>query len=73
MIGRLVSDGRGKPIIAGAIMQLPGPTSGRILFDGKDLTQVGKKRLRRLRPRFQMIFQDSISSLNSRRNIIILH
>ena len=69
-LGLVGESGCGKSTIARAIMQLPRPTSGRIFFDGEDLTQVGKKRLQQLRPRFQMIFQDSISSLNPRRNII---
>jgi len=69
-LGLVGESGCGKSTIARSIMQLPRPTSGQILFDGEDLVQVGKKRLRRLRPRFQMIFQDSISSLNPRRNII---
>jgi len=69
-MGLVGESGCGKSTIARAIMQLPRPASGRILFNGEDLTQLGKKRLRRLRPRFQMIFQDSISSLNPRRTII---
>lgn len=69
-LGLVGESGCGKSTIARAIMQLPSPASGRILFNGEDLTQVDKKRLRRLRPRFQMIFQDSISSLNPRRTII---
>ncbi len=69
-LGLVGESGCGKSTIARAIMQLPRPTSGRIIFNGEDLTQVSKKRLRQLRPRFQMVFQDSISSLNPRRNII---
>ncbi|WP_022663802.1 ABC transporter ATP-binding protein [Desulfospira joergensenii] len=69
-LGLVGESGCGKSTLARAIMQLPGPASGRILFTGEDLTQVSKKRLKRLRPRFQMIFQDSISSLNPRRKII---
>lgn len=69
-LGLVGESGCGKSTIARAIMQLPGPASGRIFFHGEDLVQVGKKRLRRLRPRFQMVFQDSMASLNPRRTIL---
>ena len=59
----------GKSSVARAIIQLPRPASGRVFFDGEDLTRVNKTRLRQLRPRFQMIFQDSISALNPRRKV----
>jgi len=69
-LGLVGESGCGKSTVARAIMQLPRPTSGQIFLDGEDLTCVSKNRLRQLRPRFQMIFQDSISSLNPKRNII---
>ena len=69
-LGLVGESGCGKSTIARAIMQLPRPTSGRIIFAGEDLTQLDNKRLRQLRPRFQMVFQDSVSSLNPRRTII---
>ncbi len=68
-LGLVGESGCGKSTVARAAMQLPRPTAGRVLFCGEDLTRVAKKRLRRLRPRFQMIFQDSVASLNPRRKI----
>lgn len=68
-LGLVGESGCGKSSVARAIIQLPRPTSGRILFDGEDLTRVGSTRLRQLRPRFQMIFQDSTSALNPRRKV----
>ncbi len=68
-LGLVGESGCGKSSIARAVMQLPRPTSGRVVFLGEDLTRVGKARLRRLRPGFQMIFQDSISALNPRRKV----
>ncbi len=68
-LGLVGESGCGKSSIARAIIQLPPPSSGKVIFCGEDLTKVGRKRLRRIRPRFQMIFQDSISALNPRRKI----
>ncbi len=68
-LGLVGESGCGKSSAAQAVMQLPGPTSGQVLFCGEDLRLAGKKRLRALRPQFQMIFQDSVSALNPRRKI----
>ncbi len=50
-------------------MQLPRPTSGSILFEGKELTELAGDDMREARTRMQMIFQDPISSLNPRRKV----
>ncbi|MFC1505173.1 ABC transporter ATP-binding protein [Thermodesulfobacteriota bacterium] len=68
-LGLVGESGCGKSSVARAVMQLPKPTSGWVLFCGEDLTRAEKKRLRTLRPQFQMIFQDSVSALNPRRKI----
>ena len=69
-LGLVGESGCGKSTIARAIMQFLKPTKGKIIFQGEDLTCVDKNRLRQLRPLFQMIFQDSVSSLNPKRKII---
>lgn len=69
-LGLVGESGCGKSTIANTIMQFIKPVSGQIFFQGEDLIRVSKKRLRQLRPQFQMIFQDSVSSLNPRRKII---
>lgn len=61
--------GCGKSTTARAVMQLPRPTSGEIVLDGADLVGVGGRDLRRLRRKFQMIFQNPIASLNPRKRI----
>ena len=68
-LGLVGESGCGKSSVARGIIQLPRPTSGKVIFCGADLTQVSGERLRRLRPRLQMIFQDSIAALNPRRKV----
>ncbi|MBX3284273.1 MAG: ATP-binding cassette domain-containing protein [Acidimicrobiales bacterium] len=68
-LGLVGESGCGKSTTGKAIMQLPPPTSGRVVFDGTDLTQLSGNDLRQVRTQVQMIFQDPISSLNPRRKV----
>jgi len=68
-LGLVGESGCGKSTTGRAIMQLPPPKSGSVMFEGRDLTKLKGEKLRSLRPRLQMIFQDPISSLNPRRRI----
>lgn len=68
-LGLVGESGCGKTSLARAVMQLPPPTSGKVFLCGEELTQTTKQRLRKLRPSFQIVFQDSISALNPRRKI----
>ena len=68
-LGLVGESGCGKSTTGKAIMQLPRPTSGRVVFDGKDMTKLPGDELRRTRTRMKMIFQDPISSLNPRRKV----
>lgn len=61
--------GCGKSTIGRSIVQLPRPTSGRVVFGGCDLTRLSKSELRAVRPELQLIYQDPISSLNPRRTV----
>ena len=68
-LGLVGESGCGKSTTGRAIMQAPRPTSGEVLFDGKDLSSLSADELRRSRTKLQMIYQDPISSLNPRRRV----
>ncbi len=68
-LGVVGESGCGKSTTGRAIMQLPRPKSGEIVFDGQNLMELDTENMRRLRTNVQMIFQDPISSLNPRRSV----
>jgi peptide/nickel transport system ATP-binding protein len=68
-LGVVGESGCGKSTTGRAIMQLPRPTSGSVIFEGRQLTEMSGDGMREARTRMQMIFQDPISSLNPRRKV----
>ena len=56
--------GCGKSTLGKGILKLVDVTSGSVVFNGVDINTLDKEALRQVRPNFQMIFQDSISSLD---------
>ena len=68
-LGIVGESGCGKSTTGRAIMQLPRPTSGSIVFEGSELTSLSGDAMREARTNIQMIFQDPISSLNPRRKV----
>ena len=61
--------GCGKSSLGRAMLQLPRPTSGRVMVDGTDLCSLSGAALKRARKSIQMVFQDPVSSLNPRRRV----
>ena len=68
-LGLVGESGCGKSTLGRAVLQLRPAVSGKVLFDGNDLTAMRGDPLRRMRQRVQLIFQDPIASLNPRRRI----
>ena len=62
--------GCGKTTAGKLALRLIEPTSGKVVFDGVDITRLKGRDLRRLRPRMQMIFQHPDASLDPRMRIM---
>jgi len=69
VLGIVGGSGSGKSTLGRAMLRLLEPTGGTILFEGTDITHMPEDQLRGMRHRFQMIFQDPMSSLNPRRRV----
>ncbi|MEM0134348.1 MAG: ATP-binding cassette domain-containing protein [Thermoplasmatales archaeon] len=64
IMGLVGGSGSGKTTIARILTMLYSPTSGNIIFEGNDVTNISGKKLRKYRQKVQMIFQDPYSSLD---------
>ncbi|MDV6011297.1 ABC transporter ATP-binding protein [Haloechinothrix sp. LS1_15] len=67
--GLVGESGCGKTTLGRAVLRLVDVTSGRVTFDGTDLDGLSTERMRRLRRRMQMVFQDPLGSLDPRQNV----
>ena len=67
--GLVGESGCGKSTLGRAILRLVDLTAGQVTFDGVDVAHLRGEQLRRMRRRFQMVFQDPMSSLNPRQSV----
>ena len=68
-LGVVGESGCGKSTLGRTILHLLDSTGGQIIFEGEDVTKVDKKKLRQLREKMQIIFQDPFASLNPRMSV----
>ena len=68
-LGLVGESGCGKSTLARAVLGLLRPQTGRIIFDGQEITRYSQAQLRPLRRRMQLIFQDPLGSLSPRMTV----
>ena len=68
-IGLVGESGCGKTTAGRTILKLIEPTSGKLIFEGKEITDLAPGKMRPLRAQMQIIFQDPYSALNPRQTI----
>ena len=68
-LGLVGESGCGKTTTGRCVLQLEQPTRGRIVFEGTEITGLSQQKLRKVRRRMQVIFQDPYSSLNPRMTV----
>lgn len=69
-LGVVGESGCGKSTLGRTILKLIEPTSGQIIYDGRDITRLNTREMRPMRKEMQIIFQDPYSSIDPRKSVI---